>query len=66
MSQRIAARLGEEFAAQAEKERALGLPVTVLVAPTLAARAKAEQGFIGAHTACTHTPNHPWAKLVRL
>lgn len=35
MSKRIADRLGEEFRAQAEMERAQGLAVTVMLAPTV-------------------------------
>lgn len=46
MSQRIVADLNEEFRAQALKERALGLPVSVLVATGCEATAKMERGFI--------------------
>ncbi len=46
LSQRIAASLSEEFAAQAALERAAGLPVTVMVPPTPEARAQMEVGFV--------------------
>ncbi len=46
MSRRIAADLGREFAAQAELERAAGMPVTVMLADTDAAKAQLEVGFI--------------------
>ena len=47
LSQRIAGDLAREFEAQAAAERALGLPVTVMLAHgSRAALAKMEQGFL--------------------
>jgi hypothetical protein len=46
MSRRIAESLSVEFARQAERERAEGLPVTVSVAKDENAKAKMELGFI--------------------
>ena len=46
MSRRIAESLSVEFARQAERERAEGLPITVPVAKDENAKAKMEQGFI--------------------
>lgn len=48
VSQRIAADLSLEFEAQAQKETALGLPVTVMLAASAADKAKLELGFISA------------------
>jgi cAMP-specific phosphodiesterase 4 len=48
VSQRIAGALGTEFEAQAARERAAGLPVTVMLASDRASKAKQELGFIGA------------------
>lgn len=45
-SQRNAANLGAEFAQQAARERARGLPPSVPVAPDGPARARGELGFI--------------------
>lgn len=49
VSHRIARDLSREFEEQARRERAAGLPVTVMLAASPAALAKAELGFIGAH-----------------
>jgi hypothetical protein len=46
VSQRIAAELQAEFEAQAAREARLGLPVTVPLAATPAAKATLELGFI--------------------
>jgi hypothetical protein len=46
LSRRLATDLGREFAAQADAERAAGLPVTVMLASDDAARARLEMGFI--------------------
>jgi hypothetical protein len=46
LSRRIADDLGREFAAQAERERAAGMPVTVMLASDDVAKAKLEIGFI--------------------
>jgi hypothetical protein len=48
MSRRIAADLSREFSAQADTERAAGMPVTVMLASDEVAKAKLEVGFIGA------------------
>jgi hypothetical protein len=46
MSRRIAEELSQEFARQAELERAAGLPITVMVAHNDAEKAKMELGFL--------------------
>lgn len=46
MSQRCAADLSAEFHAQAEREAAAGLPVTVALARTPAAKARMELSFL--------------------
>jgi hypothetical protein len=46
LSRRLATDLGREFNAQADAERAAGLPVTVMLAADDGARAKLEVGFI--------------------
>jgi hypothetical protein len=46
MSRRIADDLGREFAAQAAKERAAGMPVTVMLAADDVARGRMEASFI--------------------
>ncbi len=48
LSQRVAGDLSREFAAQADRERAAGQPVTVMEAATELAKAKMEAGFLGA------------------
>ncbi len=45
-SARVCDDLAREFTAQAERERAAGLPVTVMLAPDALAQAKMELGFI--------------------
>jgi cAMP-specific phosphodiesterase 4 len=55
MSRRIAADLNREFSAQADMERAAGMPVTVMLATDEVAKAKLEVGFIGGRPhACMH------------
>lgn len=44
VSQRIASQLADEFEAQAARERALGLPVTVMIAHDAGGQAKMEMG----------------------
>ena len=46
LSRRIADDLGREFAAQAEQERRAGLPITVMLADSDAAKARMEIGFL--------------------
>lgn len=46
MSVRIAESLGEEFEGQAAKERELGHPVSVMLAPSALKKAEMEIGFI--------------------
>jgi hypothetical protein len=46
VSRRIAGDLSREFAAQAARERAAGMPVTVMLATDDVAKAKLEVGFI--------------------
>jgi hypothetical protein len=46
MSRRIADDLSQEFARQAELERAAGLPVTVMLSHDEVGKAKMEIGFI--------------------
>lgn len=46
LSRRIADDLGREFAAQAEREREAGMPITVMLASDDVAKAKLEIGFI--------------------
>lgn len=46
MSVRIAESLGEEFEAQAARERELGHPVSVMLAPTALKKAEMEIGFV--------------------
>jgi hypothetical protein len=52
MSRRIADDLGREFAAQAAKERAAGMPVTVMLASDDVARGRMEASFIEYVGAC--------------
>ena len=51
LSRRIADDLGREFAAQAEQERRAGLPITVMLADSDAAKARMEIGFLDYGTA---------------
>jgi hypothetical protein len=46
VSRRIAGDLSREFAAQAQRERAAGMPITVMLADDDVGKAKLESGFI--------------------
>jgi len=52
LSRVVSEDLSREFAAQAVRERAAALPVTVMEADTDAAKAKMETGFLGAWRPC--------------
>ena len=53
LSRRIADDLGREFAAQAEQERRAGLPITVMLADSDAAKARMEIGFLDYGAFCS-------------